>query len=168
MVSVSVCMWEGMGWRVVLQLYFLKDFPTHFISNSYHPWNLNSLKCLFYLTIECKSSYHNSFIIYCNDIANFLFWVLCTCLATSTKNDNTNLQKLLMFMCMHKSKLLFWDIVKILQTCYFDYFENVWACPSIWHHLVGNFDVQSVEMNLQETLFICMQKLTLPLISLLR
>ena len=26
---------------------------------------------------------------------------------------------------------LFWDIFKILQTCYFEYFENAWSCPSI-------------------------------------
>ena len=50
---------------------------------------------------------------------------------------------------------LFWGIVKILQTCYFEYFENAWSCPSImivspcrklwcpkcWNQLVGNFDV---------------------------
>ena len=25
----------------------------------------------------------------------------------------------------------FWDIVKILQTGYFEDFENAWSCPSI-------------------------------------
>ena len=29
------------------------------------------------------------------------------------------------------NQLLFWDIVKILQTCYFKYFENAWSCPLI-------------------------------------
>ena len=44
------------------------------------------------------------------------------------------------------------NIVKILQACYFEQFENVWSCPSImivlpcrkqkyWNELVGNFDV---------------------------
>ena len=48
----------------------------------------------------------------------------------------------------------FQDIVKILQTCYTEYFENPWSCPSImivspcrklwcskcWNQFAGNFD----------------------------
>ena len=38
----------------------------------------------------------------------------------------------LMFICMQKmNSLLFWDIVKILKTCYFEYFENAWSWLSI-------------------------------------
>ena len=46
-------------------------------------------------------------------------------------------------------------MVQILQTCYFEYFENAWSCPSVmiispcrklwwpkcWNQLVRNFDV---------------------------
>ena len=49
----------------------------------------------------------------------------------------------------------FWDIVKILQTYYFEYFENAWSCQAVmivspcrhpwclkcWNKLVGNFNV---------------------------
>ena len=45
----------------------------------------------------------------------------------------------------------FWDIVKIFETCYVEYFKNVWSspsimivlpcrklwCPKCWNHLVG-------------------------------
>ena len=69
------------------------------------------------------------------------------------------LVKTLMFICMEKMNSLpnffFWDIVKILQTYYFEYFENAWSypavmivspcrhlwCPKCWNQLVGNFDV---------------------------
>ena len=54
--------------------------------------------------------------------------------------------------------LTFWDIVKILQTFYFEYFENVWLCPSIM--IVSpcrHFDTQKTGTNLdwKETNFIC-------------
>ena len=49
------------------------------------------------------------------------------------------------------SSLLFWDIVKILQTCYFKYCEKAWPCPSVmivsacrklcWNQFVGKIDV---------------------------
>ena len=68
-----------------------------------------------------------------------------------------------------QSKLLFRDIVKTLQTCYFEYFENAWSCPSpspsrfhdYVYHLVEIFDAQNVEINLQETLmFLYLQKVS--------
>ena len=58
-----------------------------------------------------------------------------------------------MFICMQKMNsfpnFFFWDIVKILQTYYFEYFENAWSYPAVM--IVSPcsiFDVQSVEMNL--------------------
>ena len=49
---------------------------------------------------ECFASQQNTkqlrqfFLKYCYNVTNFLFWVFWTCLATSIKNDNTNLKKL--------------------------------------------------------------------------
>ena len=50
---------------------------------------------------------------------------------------------------------------KILQTSYFEYFENPRSRPStIIYPLVEHFDAKSIEINLQETLmFIWMQKI---------
>ena len=70
------------------------------------------------------------------------------------KKDNANLQKL---WCLSACKK--WIpptfFFEILETCYFEYFENTWSCPSImivspcrklwcpkcWSQLVVNFDV---------------------------
>ena len=53
-----------------------------------------------------------------------------SCLATHTQNDSTNLKKPLMFICKKKNQLhslsFPWDIAKILQTCYFGYFDDAW------------------------------------------
>ena len=94
------------------------------------------------------------------NITNFLFWEPWLCLFTSIKNDNANLQEL---WCSSKCKK--WTpfltsflryckyIADILQTCYFEYFENAWSCPSImtvspcrkllcwkcWNQIIGNF-----------------------------
>ena len=39
----------------------------------------------------------------------------------------------MIFICMHKMSYIpdfVWDIVKILQTCHFEHFENTWSCLS--------------------------------------
>ena len=61
--------------------------------------------------------------MYCNNTTNFLFWVLWTCLVTSIKNNNANLQKR---WCLSACKQ--WPPS---LTCYFEYSENAWSCPSI-------------------------------------
>ena len=92
---------------------------------------------MFCITIEHKSSCNTL----CKNITNFLFWVLWTYLAMQKMNSLPN--------------FFFWDIVKILQTYYFEYFENAWSCPAVmivspcrppwcpkcWNQLVGNFDI---------------------------
>ena len=56
--------------------------------------------------------------------------------------------------------LTFWDIVKILQTCYFEYFRNAWSSSSIMIVLPCQYFAQSIEINLQETfMFIYMEKI---------
>ena len=70
-----------------------------------------------------------------------------------------SLMETLAFICIHKMNSVpnFFskDIVKILQTSHFEYFENAWSCPSIiivspcrrllsphcWNQVVGNFYV---------------------------
>ena len=51
--------------------------------------------------------------------------------------------------------LLFWDVAKVLQTWYLEYFDNAWSypsimivspcrklwCPKCWNQLAGNFDI---------------------------
>ena len=77
-------------------------------------------------------------------------------LATPVKKDSINLLNTLMFPCMQKMDcipnfvleitvnyklhclLLFWDIAKILHSCYFEYFRHAWLhesdliVPAFW------------------------------------
>ena len=96
------------------------------------------------------------FLIYCKNISNFLFWVSWTCLVTFIKKDNTNLSKLLTFICMPKMTSIpnfFLRYCKLL-------FANlllwvIWQCL-IMHinndniNLVGNFDVYLQKINVQK------------------
>ena len=59
-----------------------------------------------------------SFLRYCNDIANLLFWVLRACLAMATKNVDINLQKNLMFIIMRKIKYITHLFLEILLRYY--------------------------------------------------
>ena len=47
--------------------------------------------------------------------ANFLFWVLWTCLIAHTQNDSINLYKTLMFICMQKTNFIIHFILEILH-----------------------------------------------------
>ena len=54
-----------------------------------------------------------------------IFLVLWPCLALATKNDATNLHKILIFILMQKKKIEFIpNTAKILQTCYSGYFQH--------------------------------------------
>ena len=126
------------------------------ISNNKHGWI--PVKYLNVLHQNRTQKWCNTL---CKNIANFLFWVLLTYLATFIKSNNSNMQKLwwtLMFICMQKMNSLtsfFWDIVKILEAYYFEYFKNAWSNPAVitvspcrhhwypkcWNQPVGNFDV---------------------------
>ena len=74
------------------------------------------------------------------------------------KNIDTSCWNKKRYACKKWTPLLtsfFWDIVKILKTYYFEYFENAWSypavmlvspcrhlwCPKCWNQPVGNFDV---------------------------
>ena len=101
--------------------------------------------------------HHNStnkqlqhFFITHGNIITFLFWVLWTCLATSIKNNNVNLQKL---WCLPARKKWTPSLTSYLG-CYFQYCENAWSypwwvlspcrklwCLKFWNWLVGNADV---------------------------
>ena len=70
---------------------------------------------VWYLSVCQKStSSLPSFLRYCNDIANLLFWVLWACLAMATKNVDINLQKNLMFIIMRKIKYITHLFLEIL------------------------------------------------------
>ena len=47
--------------------------------------------------------------------ANFLFWVLWTCLVAHTQNDSINLYKTLLFICMQKTNFIIHFILEILH-----------------------------------------------------
>ena len=86
------------------------------------------------------------------------FWHIWP-LPSKTITPTCQLVETLMFICMQKMNslpnLYFWDIVKILQTYYFDYFENDWSypavmivspckhlwCPKCWNQPAVNFDI---------------------------
>ena len=96
-----------------------------------------------------QGSCDNFFLIYWKNITKFLFWVFWICLATSTKKDNTNLQKRLS-ACQKWPPFLTsfsrcWkDIAKLLLWV-------IWECLIMPINndnikLVENFDAQSVEI----------------------
>ena len=144
-------------------IYYIEMFRQKFlvwlceeISNNKHGWT--PVKYLNVLHQNRTQKYCNTL---CKNITNFLFRVLWTYLATSIKSNYPNLRKLwwnLMFICMQKMNSLtsfFWDILKILETYYFEYFKNAWPNPAVmtvspcrhhwypkcWNQPVGNFDV---------------------------
>ena len=78
----------------------------------------------------CKKSTlsFTSFLRYCREIANFLFWVIWACLATHIKNDSITLKKRLTIISREKSTPSFTfslkyckDIIKLLSWV-------LWAC----------------------------------------
>ena len=73
-----------------------------------------------------------SFLRFCKDFPNLLFWIIQAGLAIPTKTNGINLEDSLLSMNAKKQLhpfLLFGDIAKILQTCYFGYFDHVWLWP---------------------------------------
>ena len=103
------------------------------------------------------------FLKYCKNVINFLFWGTLNMSGYFHQKRQCQLVETLMFMQKLQAKtwapfLTFWDIVKILQTFYFEYFENVWLCPSIM--IVSpcrHFDAQKTETNFdwKKINFIC-------------
>ena len=57
----------------------------------------------------------SSFLRYCKDIANLLFWGLLECWTTPIKSHNINLQETFMFICMQKINFIPHFFLKILQ-----------------------------------------------------
>ena len=115
---------------------------------------------MFSIKMEHKSSCDFFFLIYCKNITNFLFWVLWTCLATSIKNDNANLQKLQCLSACKNWTPFLTSFFQILLTCYFQYFENAWLCPSIMMVLLYR-ELWCPKCWNQLVAIICMQKINL-------
>ena len=65
-------------------IYIYKHTKT---SNNKHDWT--PMKHL-NIAIEQKSSCNPFFFTYCENITNFLFWIIWTCLAVSIKINNAN------------------------------------------------------------------------------
>ena len=92
------------------------------------------------------------------------FFLICwKCLATPSKIIMTNCRNFDVYL-QAKNELypefLLWNIGKILQTCYSESLLRMLDHIHQQHHLAGNFDTLSVEINLWKTLmFICMQKI---------
>ena len=134
----------GLGFLINLRYHFIKTWN----NKQQRTW-LDPLK---YLNIfhhnRTQSSCNNFFLIYRENITNLLFWVFWTCLATSTKKDNTNLLKLWRLSAWQK-----WppSLTSFLRYCKDIANLLVWV---IWEclimsinnnniNLAGNFDAQS-------------------------
>ena len=91
----------------------------------------NLQKTLMFTIMQKSTSSLTSFLTYWKDIGYLLFWVPYAYLAMPITYI-INLLKTLIFICtktqLHPS-LLSWDIIKVLQTCYFGYFGYDWPCP---------------------------------------
>ena len=78
----------------------------------------------------CKKSISSltSFLGYCKDFANFLFWVIWAALAMPTKINGINLYDSLMFICMQEINFIPPFFFEILQWYYNLLFWVLWAC----------------------------------------
>ena len=135
-------------------------------STNKHDWNpVKYLSVLHHNRTQKQLQYFC--LIYCKNLANFLFWVFGNVWLLSSKVDNPICRSFdldeLQMNSIHN--LFLRDIVKTLQTCYFEYFENAWSChhhaltfswsclspcrkpwcPKCWNQLVGNFDVICIQ-----------------------
>ena len=95
----------------------------------------------------CKKSTSSlaSFLRYCKEIANLLFWVISACLATHTENDSINLKKSLMFTCKQKINFILPVFLEILQRYCKLVVLGTFNKPGYTHlkyyHLVENFRI---------------------------
>ena len=88
---------------------------------------------------------------YCKDLVNWLFLVLCACLATFTQSDTTILQKTFVFICRQKLNLIPHPFMEILQR----YANLFWV---LWASTVTRTQNDSITL-LKTSMFICMQKI---------
>ena len=105
-------------------------------SNNKHDWTpINYPNTLHHNRTQLQLLHF--FLRYCKNVINFLFWGTLNMSVYFHQKRQCQLVETLMFMQKLQAKtwapsLTFWDIVKILQTFYFEYFENAWSCfPSI-------------------------------------
>ena len=103
-------------------------------------------KTWFWSACKKSSSYLPSFLWFCKDIANLLFWVLWACLAMASKNNGINLLKTLMFIFMQKIKFtphLFLEI--LLRYCKLVILGTLGMAhhphQNQWYQLEGNFNI---------------------------
>ena len=113
-------------------LRYCKDIAACYFGNFGNPWlspskNIAWLcrkrSCLF--AYKESSSSLTSFLIYCREIWNLLFWVIWVCLATR------NFKKPSMFICRQKTTSSFMFSLrccKDIAICYFEYFGHAWLC----------------------------------------
>ena len=108
---------------------------------------------MFCITIEHK----NAAVLFAKILLTFCFGYLY--ISGHFSQKQSQLVETSMFICMQNMSslpnFLFWDVVKILQTYYFEYFQNAWSypavmivspsrhlwCPKCWNQPAGNFDV---------------------------
>ena len=133
---------SNFGCRVMLN----PEIKTKKISNNKHDWT--TIKYLNVLRLYRTQKQLQHFFL---NILQKYYQLLI--LDTSISSNNTNFDLYLHAKKELHLELLFSDIVQILQTCYFGYFENAWSCPSLmivspcrklWcskclNQLVGNF-----------------------------
>ena len=81
-------------------------------------------KTWFWSACKKSSSYLPSFLWFCKDIANLLFWVLWACLTTPTKTNDINLKETLIFIYMQKIKNQYLDKTIFLKILFLPRFFN--------------------------------------------
>ena len=100
---------------------------------------------IFCITIKHKSSCKTFFLRYCKNITNFLFSVLWICLATSTENNNPNLQKC---WCLSACKKRTPFLTSFLR--YWKVIANCLLLWEFWECLI--IPISNDSITLQETL----------------
>ena len=102
----------------------------------------NQLVENFYVYLHAKSELLQSllsFLTYCKEIPNLLFWAIWICLATHLKWCY-QFEVIFDVYLLTKNKRFPWYITNILQTCYFGNFGHAWLPRNTKLVILGNLD----------------------------
>ena len=134
-------------WIICITIEHKSSCNTFFnILQKYYQFPILGTLNLMFICIQNMNSIPDFFFRYCREIGNLLLWVLWECLIMSINNDSITLQESLISKVLKSackkltSSLLFSDILKTLQTCYFGNDGNAWTSPSkSFYQFVGSY-----------------------------
>ena len=123
----------------------MPGFSVDSLWNIYMTWQEHTVSVGRFVHLHAKkwASGFLSFLRYCKNIVDLLFWVLWACLIIATKNDGICFKETLILFFMQKIKFIsYLFLAKIVQLCYFGYIRHAWPPTTKQQYLpVGTFGV---------------------------